>query len=226
MDLQSDELEYEHYKKIKSYNYQMSDLIARGRTPASMVFVMNRKILTFGDVRDDVYFEFFDTGDGVAYHPDGSFKVVLDSQHLRTVNPQTRLVDGGLPLELEVYNSLQGNCFSKNDREKLTGKWLTEEEAKKNPIWLAFARGNQELLDKYASKVFKFLRDNYQDYEMRKGMGVFLSKTQDVPSLRAWFFGGFEFARGRSSANGSYNLNYDGCRAASLLYLHSDAPKN
>jgi hypothetical protein len=102
----------EAYQEFYGKNVQqMPKLIADGRVPMNVSQLMQRRL----DVRNsDVkvkssYMDnYFDTGDAVVYHPDGRVKIVLDSQTLRDMTPESPRSNGALVLASEVYDTLQG----------------------------------------------------------------------------------------------------------------------
>ena len=59
---------------------QMPKLLGEGRTPLSSAGLMERRleVLTASDdVKDAWWGDYFDTGDGILYHPDGRIKIEL-----------------------------------------------------------------------------------------------------------------------------------------------------
>ncbi|MBS3117851.1 hypothetical protein J4430_03150 [Candidatus Woesearchaeota archaeon] len=65
---------------------QMPKLIAEGRTPLSIAGLMKRRIEVLNspyEVRSAYWDNYFGTGDGIACHPNGKGKVVLDAKPLR-----------------------------------------------------------------------------------------------------------------------------------------------
>jgi hypothetical protein len=147
---------------------------------------------------------YFDTGDGIVYHPDGKFKLVLDSQHLRNLTENIQLINGALPLEEGVYETLPGLEFSKKDREKKGTPWS---------FWQALARKDKTLLEAYVDTI----RAEYQrrfapneDLKKSKIMRILVdnrvfSKSPEMRALCVYRLGS------RSDVNGWYDLdNYDG----------------
>ncbi|PIN80521.1 hypothetical protein COV11_03880 [Candidatus Woesearchaeota archaeon CG10_big_fil_rev_8_21_14_0_10_30_7] len=195
--------DHEHLRYVD----QMPLAVVNGYRPANMADVMGQRVVTSGNVQKNWQFNYFDTVDGCPTHPDGSFKVVLDCDLLMTVNPQTILVNGALPLEDKVYKSLQGVNFSKKDRARFTGKYLTEKQAKNNRVWLTLAREDQDLLNRNAEAVFKYLKDTHN---LDVGMAVILADAQSAPELRAWCLS--RFVDVRSGACGYCGFDDDGAR--------------
>lgn len=166
---------------------QMPALMAEGRTPLSVSGLMKRRLEVRSlpvenEVRSSWVDNYFDAGDAVVYHPDGRVKVVLDSQTLREINPQSQLRSGGLILPDGVYDTIKGAEFKRSDLEKYTGDSLSARQARKNPIWQALAR-DKNLLDEYVDFVFKETKDRFSYDE---NMGIYLGSAIDVPTLRAW----------------------------------------
>src|SRR3990167_500605 len=127
----------EAYQEFYGRNVeQMPKLIADGRVPMNTAQLMQRRL----DVRNSdtkvksAYMDnYFDTGDGVAYHPDGRVKVVLDSQTLREMTPDTQRVGGALLLTEDVYNALEGEEFKKGKLGKVND-WMSREDVKAHPV--------------------------------------------------------------------------------------------
>ncbi len=198
--------------KDGKYTYLMPQIIAKGLTPLGMAGVMTQRVVAPESVRDNWLNNYFFTVDGNPCHPDGRFKFVPDCSLLRAITSETVLVNGSIPLNDGVYESLQGTEFSATDR-KFTGKNLTETEAKKDPFWHAFSRGNQELQDAYVEKIFKVLRDVYKT---DTGMPVFPGSIPKTPSLRAWLVDRVVDCDG-SAAYGNGDLDYDYSRLVAVV---------
>src|SRR3989344_1077660 len=124
---------------------QMPMLIKSSRVPMSSAGLMDRRLEVRDErfsqrVRSDLHDGYFDTGDGVLYHPDGKVKNVPDAQALRGINAQSRLSDGALVLPAGAYEAAQGAEFTKEDLKKIMQDSLTRDGAKSNPVWQALAR--------------------------------------------------------------------------------------
>jgi len=188
---------------------QMPKLIADGRVPISVAGLMQRRL----DVRnydDKIKSQWinnsFDTGDAVVYHPDNRIKIVLDSQHLRDMTPDTLKHYGALILiEEDIYNSLEGEEF-KRDKIGKMGEWLSKKDVKSHPIWKSLAR-DQSLLNDYADYIFEEGKERF-DYDFF--MGVFPDpRFDEYIKMRVWCVTGLE---NMVSALGGRNLdNIDGC---------------
>ncbi|MEK6926405.1 MAG: hypothetical protein AABW50_03955 [Nanoarchaeota archaeon] len=189
-----------NYKDFYGRNVdQMPKLIAEGRTPLSVAGLMEVR-LKYGKELRDWMNNYFDTGDGVIYHPDGRIKIVHDSQLIRELSPKSPLKNSALVLEDGVYGSVQGQEFKKSDFEKYTGKKLSAKAVKKNPLWQALARGDQNLLNEYTNFIFSEAKENFK-YD--KNMGIYLDSAGDTPKLRAWCVNRLDY---RSDADGGFNL--------------------
>jgi hypothetical protein len=198
----------EAYKEFCGRNTkQMPKLIAEKRVPMNVAQLMQERL----DVRNSdaeiksSYMDFyFDAGDGIAYHPDGRVKIVLDSQTLRDMNPDTPRVRGALLLTEDVYNALEGEEFKKGKIGK-TGEWLSKKDVKAHPVWRILAR-DQGLLNDYVD--YTFAEGKRFDYD--EAMGVFLSSAKgDTPEMRAGRVGRLAF---RSNASGRDDLDDDSGR--------------
>lgn len=183
---------------------QMPKLIADGRVPMNVAQLMQRRLDTRNsdaDVKSSYLDNWFDTGDAVLYHPDGRVKIVLDSQDLRNITPESKLRNGALILTEDIYNSLQGEEFNEGKFGRVN-EWLSRNAVKSHPVWKALAR-NQGLLNDYADYIFA---EGKQRFGNDEAMGIFPSSAQgSTPELRAWFVGrlvDWSYAYGRD------NLDY------------------
>ena len=196
---------------------QMSKLVADGRVPASVSQIMQRRLNLRNDetgVKTFYMDNYFDTGDAVVYHPNGDVKVVLDSQHLREMTPDTPRNSGALIIGEDVYKALQGEEFKKGKLGK-TSDWLSAKEAKAHPVWKTLAR-DQALLDDYVDYIFA---EGKQRFNYDTDMGVFPSSAQgNTPEMRAWFVVRLE---GGSGVDGGIDLGDGGGR---LLGIAPEAP--
>jgi hypothetical protein len=201
----------EAYQEFYGRNVeQMPKLIADGRVPMSVSGLMQRRL----DVRNSdakvksAYVDnYFDTGDGVAYHPDGRVKIVLDSQTLREMTPDTQRVGGALLLTEDVYNALEGEEFKKGKLGKVN-EWMSREDVKAHPVWKVLAR-DQGLLNDYTDHIFGEYQARFAKgtpLEDVRAMGVFPDSAGDQPKMRAWYVDLLEF---RSYACGRLVLDYD-----------------
>ena len=183
-DLQLNEprLEYFNGRSVD----QMPNLIAKGRLPLSASGLMQRRLQAqYGSsaVRDSLMHNYFDTGDGVAYHPDGRIKVVNDAKHLREMNSESNLVNGALVLPDRIYEKLEGQEFTRKDIQKYVGDALSSKDAKSNPLWQALAR-DQKLLNEYVDLIFSQAKQQFSNY---KNMGVYVSDIPESPEMRPWY---------------------------------------
>ena len=120
------------YKPFEGKNTeQMPLLIEEGRVPISMKGLMERRLEVLNsdvskEVRNAWWNNYFDTGDAPAYDTKGNMKVVLDAPQLRELNPNSKLQNCALILPKGSYASLQGEEFTREQKEQYTGKWLTK----------------------------------------------------------------------------------------------------
>ena len=185
---------------------QMPILIAEGRTPLSIAGLMRRRleVLNSSDEVKRFYWDnYFDTGDGIAYHPDGRGKIVLDAQPLRELTPSSQLRNGALVLPSGVYDRLEGVEFSREDLAKyITGGRLKQGNVKKNRVWQVLAR-DENLLNDYAKAVFSQLREIYNE---DRAMGLYRGSAENVPTMRSWYL--YRLLNW-SDAYGYVHLGYD-----------------
>ena len=175
---------------------QMPLLRAEGRVPISVADIMERRLNSdLQDWKDNYFF----TGDAIAYHPDKKFKIVLDSDLLRTLKSESDVQNGALVLTDGLYEDLQGEEFLYKDIKKLVEKNLSQKEILQHPLWKAVAR-NDELLKVYVQKMLARLNRN-------KNMGVYLDSSEvEFPNLRALVVGGLQHGSG---LNGRISLDYE-----------------
>lgn len=182
LDLNNMVVPYEGNKYFGRVVDKMPELIADGRTPANTATVMKQRLESgLQDWKDNYFF----LGDAIAYHPDGKFKIVRDSQTLRELIPANEdvLRRGALVLPDGAYETLQGTEFTRkslNVDEDLTG-----DEAKSHPIWKEVAR-DQTLLDAYVDTMFPEMKKKF-NYD--KNMGIYLENGDEMPTLRALIVG-------------------------------------
>ena len=184
MSLQLNEPRIEYKEFFGRYNQQMPRLISDGRTPMSVADIMRRRLEVANstpDVRAAWLDNFFDTSDGIAYHPSGKVKVVLDAVPLRKITPQNALPNGALSIDAATYTSLPGKEI--RSATLTTGTPLAKRAAMNSPIWNALARDDKALLREYTNLVFA---DAKQRFGYERNMGIYLSTTPETPALRAW----------------------------------------
>lgn len=155
----------------------MPQLVAERRVPLSVAGVMSKRLHSSNADWKDNY---SDTGDAFAYHPDGKFKIMLDSQNLLKINPESKLESGALVLEDGVYEKLEGHKFTRKQLKRLIERELTPAKAKAHPIWKELAR-DDELLSAYVDSMFSEMK---QRFNYNKNMGVYLASAEKVPTLR------------------------------------------
>lgn len=190
---------------------QMPALIADGRVPMNYSQLMQRRLNVRNfdaDVKASYMDNYFDTGDAVVYHPDGRVKIVLDSQTLRDITPQSELRNGALVLTEEDYNALQGEEFKKGKLGKIDDG-MSRADVKSHPVLKVLAR-DQGLLNDSVDFIFgeyqsRFAKDKALD-DLRL-MGVYPSSAQgNTPDLRAWCV--YRLGNG-SDADGGNDLDID-----------------
>ena len=179
---------------------RMPELIADGRTPASVADIMERRVNSQNGNWRSLY---FDTGDLIAYHPNGSVKVVRDSPLLRELTPKTPLVNGALVLADGAYEALDGIEFKRKDA--VFDRDLTLQDARTHPFWEAVAR-DKTLLATYVEAMFPAMK-------VDEAMGVYLTGTPEQPQARALFVYGLG---SRSLLYGGGSLDVDFGRLVGL----------
>ena len=195
----------EAYKEFYGRNVeQMPKLIAEGRVPMNTSQLMQRR-LDFrngpADVKTAWMDNYFDTGDAVVYHPDGRVKIILDSQILREMTPESQRNSGALVLTEDAYKILQGEEFKKGKLGKINDG-MSKEDVKAHPVWEVLAR-DQALLNDYTDFIFAEYKDRFAKDTSTKDIritGVYPGSCGgDAPEMRAWCVGGLEYG---SNADG------------------------
>jgi putative NADPH-quinone reductase len=196
----------EKFKEFYGRNVeQMPKLIAEGRVPLSVSGLMQRRLdirNASDDVKSSWIDSYFDTGDAVVYHPDGRVKIVLDSQTLREMSPDSKRNAGALVLTPEQYDAMNGEEFKKGKLGKVN-EGMSEADVKAHPVWKVLAR-DPALLNDYVDYIFA---EGKKRFGYDTSMGVYPSSVKgNTPEMRAWFVYRFE---GRSSVYGWGGLDYD-----------------
>lgn len=157
---------------------QMPKLIAEGRVPISVAGIMAQRL---NSGKEDWKDNYFDSGDAIAYHPDGKFKIILDSHSLREINAESKLKNGALVLADGLYESLQGQEFTRKDL--VLGKDMSAADVKAHPVWQLVARDGN-LLNEYADKMFAEMK---QRFDYTENMGFYVADANKTPTLRALY---------------------------------------
>jgi len=168
---------------IDKYKALMPQIKDAGLKPMNLADVMKKQLEAINkNDRKEIYFwlyKFFSTADGVIY-PAEQFdliKVVLDVAMLKNINERTRLSSGAVILPPQEYDRLDGKEFwNPRFSEK-----LTRQEAKNDPIWQYVSR-DKPFLDEYVDAIFKEMERTPPHNS--KGMDIYLSSPQKVPTLR------------------------------------------
>lgn len=191
-------------------NKQMPKLVEEGWTPLSVAGLMQRRLEVLAGSSDDVkaawWDNYFDTGDGVFYHPDGNVKIVLGAQPIRDMTVDTPLSYGALMLNedrdesIAAFEALDGAEFSRSQLEQYVGQFLTRDEVKNHPVWEVLAGGDQTLLNAYVDAAFAEIETKFGNEQI---MDVHIAPPLDVAAGRLWLVGTF-----RSAAMGLNDVSY------------------
>ena len=205
---------------------QMPKLIADGRVPMNVSQLMQRRLdvrSSDPEIKNSYMDNYFDTGDAVVYRPDGRVKIVLDSQTLRDMTPESQRNSGALVLTNDVYDSLQGEEFKKGKLGNVNDG-LSRADVKAHPVWKVLAR-DQALLNDYTDFIFgeyqpRFSKDSALDD--LKLMGIYPGSINGTaPEMRAWcVFGLVDW----SDACGGNDLDCDGGRLLGIAPEALSAP--
>ena len=170
------------------YNEQMPLLVQESLTSLTAKDVMQYRIKAVQSKnKDEINFwleHYWDTVTGLA-HFNNELIVVPNSELLSNINPESRLVEGSLPLTQKQYEELsKKKKYEVIEREKvISGRYLTEREAKEHLIWLKLAQEDKALLKEYVGLIFTEAK---RVYGYNVNMGIYLPKDQENPALRSW----------------------------------------
>ncbi len=145
------------------YREVMPAIIEAGLVPASPSWVMEQRNKSAGtNNQDSLWNIYWDTDCGLA---GDSKKVYLfpHSKELRKITPDTKLTGSG------IANSDISKAVIYSRADLKLNETLTEEEARKHPIWQELA-GSQKRLDSYVENAFRLGKDKF-NYD--KMMGVY-----------------------------------------------------
>ena len=197
----------------------MPRLLAEGRTPLSVAGLMQRRLEVLSGSSDEVkvawWDNYFDTADGIFYHPDGNVKIVLGAQPIRDMTLDTPLSYGALMLNedrdksIADYDALDGAEFSRSQLDKYVGNFLSKDEAKNHPIWKVLAGGDQALLNAYVDAAFDEIESRFGNDTC---MDVHIAPPLDFAAGRLWLVGTF-----RSAAMGLNDVGYSDGRLIGVV---------
>ncbi len=175
-------------------NTQMRKLIREGRTPLSVAQIMQCRLEVLTSNSDEVkhYWlnDYFDTGDGIFYHPDGRAKIVLGAEPIRNMTSKSKFYKDYLALgndrefSIAVYNSLDGTEFDVTSiglRRQII-KSSSKRDIKNNPVWNALVP-NKALLSEYVNEFFGRCED---DFDYRDMMGIFIRTPKNIATGSLW----------------------------------------
>lgn len=170
---------------------RMPELVAQGYSPISVAGIMEQRLNAWQSDDQELAQlwgkNYFDSGDGIMYHPDGRIKVVPDSETLRKVNPNTPLKWYGAQVLSEgSFDKAQGEEFSRKDVKRFANEYLKQKDVLNNPIWLALTRGDKELLKDYAGQVYSRINDSNL-------MKIWVSDAPDFEAERLWCLSGLDY---------------------------------
>ncbi len=177
------------------YRAKMQELRAAGLTPWSTedIIAARNAVPSSHPLWDN----YVDTDFGIAATRKKIY-LAPHSARLHAVTPETRLTNnGGLLLSEEALDKTK--TYDRGDI--ILCRYLTETEARNSQVWLDFANGDQNLLDKYVENTFRFGKDRVGYDTM---MGIFVPKDKE-PVERAVVL--YRLGGG-SQAIGDFHLDY------------------
>ena len=179
------------------YSHIMPLLIDAGFVPWSPADIISQRNASIGKIfQFPLWGNYFDT-DSEIVGTQKEVYVLPRSPRLRTITPQSKLVNGGLPLTLDDL-PVRVKTYRRN--EQIFDKLLTEDEARRHPFWLDLAEGKQELLDTFVENTFSLGKDQHGRETM---MGIQISEDSVGRPLKLYWLG-----YGARAARGSLDCNY------------------
>ena len=170
---------------------KMPELITQGYTPISISEIMEQRIIAWESDKENLAQiwgnNYFNSGDGIIYHPDGRIKIVPNSENIKNINKKTPLKwYGAHKLDNGTFDKIQGYEFSKNEINKYANKYLNQEDVLNNSIWLALAGEDRELLKNYTKQV-------YSKSHKPNLMKIWISETPGFEAERLFCFYGLNY---------------------------------
>jgi hypothetical protein len=176
------------FKEFYGPNHaQMATLVEEGRVSLSIAGLMRVRLDALKGSSEDVknawWNNYFDTGDGILYRPDGDIKVVLSDPIFRNMTAERPPYNGALILgdsdiSQDAYTSAEGVELKRNDLSDLVEKVLPKEVVKSHPVWNALVP-NTLLLHEYVDAVFELSKS-------QNNMGIWLPSPEDKVLGRLW----------------------------------------
>jgi len=179
------------------------------RVPMSVSEIMQKRLATKDCYSNrklfnrDGWWSNIDSGDVIVYHPDGRFKIALDSQlYLERKGIYERDIGDGrfatcIP-EMTYERLIGEGVYELHERDVPGPQWkLKKPDVKTHPIWRLLAR-DQSLLEEYVDYVFTWLEPN-QQYKKDEGMNIShpsynytspKTRVDAVPEIRNWMLCG------------------------------------
>jgi hypothetical protein len=135
------------------------NLVNVGQTPISSAGIMEQRVNAWNSDNSKLAKQwgrhYFHSGDSIMYHRDGGVKVVIDSDKQKKVNSNIFSKGNHSQVLCEgVFDKTVGVEFSREEVEKFANKYLTQNEASKDPILMALARDDKNLLEEYSRQVY------------------------------------------------------------------------
>ncbi|MBI5397954.1 hypothetical protein HZB03_00690 [Candidatus Woesearchaeota archaeon] len=177
---------------------QMPLLIRADLVPASTAQIMQARL--DGKLSWDTY---YDSGDGIMYHPDGRVKLVHDAKPLREITYESTLHDGALVLPNDAWETLDGEVLSKEDVQKYAGRRQSESDVKLNPFWRFLSHNDQALLENTIEEIFSKVKKRH---DRDDALGICVGCSQNALTMRQWCIGSGSLGY----AYGSFDLDYGG----------------
>ena len=191
----------EPYKLFSGpYNQEMPKLIADGRNPISPSLVFWRRLEALNEylgawkrsdfeslaewdkVMETWWGNSVDTGFGIAMHPNGNAVLVPNTQYLRQLNLQTKLLHSYAVMPDGMFESLDGHRLTAAKINQYRMITMSQQQALADPLWKVFIP-DKTLRD--ASIVNTFAQGKKDDM-----MGIYFPAAPARPVMGLWCFGG------------------------------------
>ena len=156
------------------------------RGPFEVMDIFERRV---DSSKPDWINSWFDTGTGFLVPAKGSyegkrFKIRHKSESLRRVNPETKLVNGGIPHE--SYETALGVEFVAGKDGVIVGRERTEDEALNDPSLLETLGGDVSFRDAVVERIYSEGRKKFNDTNVTM-MGTYLQSEGGQVHEKAFF---------------------------------------
>lgn len=178
----------------------MPKLKEEGFVPLSISDIMRRRLevidTRYDALKSSLWFNQFSNGDGIIMFPDGGAITVTDSEDLRNLNLESKLltskelqdqiVGDGLICPSSLLEGAKIHLTKPEVDQYMGQSYSSAEQVSSNPFWRVLAR-DKDLLYKYSNLNFVFTK---QLYETQNGMAIVAQEHYNIPVLKMLYLEG------------------------------------